>query len=197
LEASLPKGDRTEFDAYRASINQFVQDRFEALQGRMDYDELAEHQPQSSYSLDPKISSSVLALIGEIEMAKTPSEMRASIDRINVALDDMENTLPDADKVSFKKYRGDLSNFLEERSQALQLQMQYRPDDANDADTGASDGARDQEQNGTTPNSDAERPTGAPPVAEKKTDVKKAEAKKHSESIEARRQRERDNDRGR
>jgi hypothetical protein len=197
LEASLPEGDRTEFDAYRASINQFVQDRFDVLQGGMDREELAEHEPQSSYPLDPKISLSVLALIGEIEMAKTPSEMRASIDRINVALDDMENTLPDADKVPFKKYRGDLSNFLEERSQALQLQMQYRPDDANDADTGASDGARDQEQNGTIPNSDAERPTGAPPVAEKKTDVKKAEAKKHSESIEARRQRERDNDRGR
>jgi hypothetical protein len=197
MEASLPEANKAGFEEFRASINQLVQDRFDVLQGGMDREVLAEHEPQSSYALDPKISLSVLALIGEIEMAKTPSEMRASIDRINVALDDMENTLPDADKVPFKKYRGDLSNFLEERSQALQLQMQYRPDDANDADTGASDGARDQEQNGTTPNTDAERPTGAPPVAEKKTDVKKAEAKKHSENIEARRQRERDNDRGR
>lgn len=199
LERVLDHNEKDLFNGYRSEFDQMLADRLVALENQMDRQGLVESNTQN-YVLDFKNISTVIALIGELEMAKTPAEMKTRINGIHATLDEMEATLPGQDRVAFKQFRGEINVVLNDRLASIQTQSQHRPDDIDDVDVGAADGPRDTAQSVDAQNAENDRAMNAPAVkkdAEKKVDGKKAEAKKHSETIAARRQRERDNDRGR
>lgn len=63
-------------------------------------------------------------LIGATEMAQTPLEMRQKMARVNQALDQMRDTLPDAEQNRFEQYREGVNDKMHDRLARLQFEQQ-------------------------------------------------------------------------
>ncbi|RWP30362.1 MAG: hypothetical protein EOR02_13455 [Mesorhizobium sp.] len=63
-------------------------------------------------------------LIGATEMAQTPLEMRQKMARVNQALDQMRNTLPNAEQPRFEQYREGVNDKMHDRLARLQFEQQ-------------------------------------------------------------------------
>ncbi|RVC83442.1 hypothetical protein EN745_02830 [Mesorhizobium sp. M4A.F.Ca.ET.022.05.2.1] len=63
-------------------------------------------------------------LIGATEMAQTPLEMRQKMARVNQALDQMRDTLPNAEQPRFEQYREGVSDKMHDRLARLQFEQQ-------------------------------------------------------------------------
>jgi hypothetical protein len=61
-------------------------------------------------------------LIGDLDMAQTPLEMRQKMDRVNKALDAMGETLPEAEQSRFEQYREDVNDKMHDRLARLQFE---------------------------------------------------------------------------
>ncbi|RWM26352.1 relaxase/mobilization nuclease domain-containing protein [Mesorhizobium sp.] len=63
-------------------------------------------------------------LIGATEMAQTPLEMRQKMARVNQALDEMRDTLPNAEQPRFEQYRDGVNDKMHDRLARLQFEQQ-------------------------------------------------------------------------
>ncbi|RWN60733.1 MAG: hypothetical protein EOR99_31895 [Mesorhizobium sp.] len=63
-------------------------------------------------------------LIGATEMAQTPLEMRQKMARVNQALDQMRDTLPNAEQTRFEQYRDGVNDKMHDRLARLQFEQQ-------------------------------------------------------------------------
>ncbi|RUX44145.1 hypothetical protein EOA33_27470 [Mesorhizobium sp. M4A.F.Ca.ET.050.02.1.1] len=63
-------------------------------------------------------------LIGATEMAQTPLEMRQKMARVNQALDEMRDTLPNAEQPRFEQYRDGVNDKMHDRLARLQFDQQ-------------------------------------------------------------------------
>lgn len=63
-------------------------------------------------------------LIGATEMAQTPLEMRQKMARVNQALDQMRDTLPNAEQMRFEQYRDGVNDKMHNRLARLQYEQQ-------------------------------------------------------------------------
>ncbi|TIV49766.1 MAG: hypothetical protein E5V88_23345, partial [Mesorhizobium sp.] len=63
-------------------------------------------------------------LIGATEMAQTPLEMRQKMARVNQALDQMRDTLPNAEQTRFERYRDGVNDKMHDRLARLQYEQQ-------------------------------------------------------------------------
>ncbi|TGU46754.1 hypothetical protein EN795_31100 [bacterium M00.F.Ca.ET.152.01.1.1] len=63
-------------------------------------------------------------LIGATEMAQTPLEMRQKMARVNQALDQMRDTLPNAEQPRFEQYRDGVNDKMHDRLARLQFEQQ-------------------------------------------------------------------------
>ncbi|TIR16185.1 MAG: hypothetical protein E5X33_29820 [Mesorhizobium sp.] len=63
-------------------------------------------------------------LIGATEMAQTPLEMRQKMARVNQALDQMRETLPNAEQARFEQYREEVNDKMHDRLARLQYEQQ-------------------------------------------------------------------------
>ncbi len=66
------------------------------------------------------------ALIGDIDMAQTPLEMRQKMDRVNKALDGMSETLPETERGRFEQYREDVNDKMHDRLARLQFEAEQQ-----------------------------------------------------------------------
>lgn len=66
------------------------------------------------------------ALIGDLNMAQTPLEMRRQMARVNQALDNMRETLPPAHQGQFEQYREEVNDKMQERLARLQFERQQQ-----------------------------------------------------------------------
>ncbi|MCM2458850.1 relaxase/mobilization nuclease domain-containing protein [Rhizobium sp. CG4] len=153
-----------------------------------------ENRPQTETSLEDLDMAPAAKLLEEMETAGTPRAMAQIINMINETLDTLYATLRVSDRVRFNELRAELYEVLNARHAKLEQELHYPSGGSNNSDDGNPDnvGARElsaAQQSGN------EKPTVD--AAVKKNDEKKLEVKKHSETIKARRQRERDNDKGR
>lgn len=66
------------------------------------------------------------ALIGDLDMAQTPLEMRRQMARVNQALDNMRETLPPAHQGQFEQYREEVNDKMHDRLARLQFERQHQ-----------------------------------------------------------------------
>ncbi|MBE0703362.1 MAG: relaxase/mobilization nuclease domain-containing protein [Afipia sp.] len=66
------------------------------------------------------------ALIGDLDMAQTPLEMRQKMDRVNKALDGMSETLPETERGRFEQYREDVNDKMHNRLARLQFEAEQQ-----------------------------------------------------------------------
>ncbi|TPJ38519.1 relaxase/mobilization nuclease domain-containing protein [Mesorhizobium sp. B2-6-5] len=66
------------------------------------------------------------ALIGDLNMAQTPLEMRRQMARVNQALDNMRKTLPPAHQGQFEQYREEVNDKMHDRLARLQFERQQQ-----------------------------------------------------------------------
>lgn len=66
------------------------------------------------------------ALIGDLDMAQTPLEMRRQMARVNQALDNMRGTLPPANQGQFEQYREEVNDKMHDRLARLQFERQQQ-----------------------------------------------------------------------
>ncbi|MFU0506241.1 relaxase/mobilization nuclease domain-containing protein [Pseudaminobacter sp. NGMCC 1.201702] len=66
------------------------------------------------------------ALIGDLNMAHTPLEMRRQMARVNQALDNMRETLPPAHQGQFEQYREEVNDKMHDRLARLQFERQQQ-----------------------------------------------------------------------
>lgn len=66
------------------------------------------------------------ALIGDLDMAQTPLEMRQKMDRVNKALDGMSETLPETERGRFEQYREDVNDKMHDRLARLQFEAEQQ-----------------------------------------------------------------------
>lgn len=66
------------------------------------------------------------ALIGDLNMAQTPLEMRRQMARVNQALDNMRETLPSAHQGQFEQYREEVNDKMHDRLARLQFERQQQ-----------------------------------------------------------------------
>lgn len=136
----------------------------------------------------------------DAERANSPYAMRQAIDVINKAFEKLETSLATAEKSEFREHRASFNNILADRLADLQGQM----DRSGLAET-SSGGAGDFATGHKSPELDREHLVdvrkdengSATALTVGKDNRKKAKPTKHSESIKARRHRDRDNNRGR
>ncbi|TJV46209.1 MAG: hypothetical protein E5Y02_01205 [Mesorhizobium sp.] len=62
------------------------------------------------------------ALIGDLDMAQSPLEMRRQMARVNQALDNMRETLPPAHQGQFEEYREEVNDKMHDRLARLQFE---------------------------------------------------------------------------
>ncbi|WP_181177845.1 relaxase/mobilization nuclease domain-containing protein [Mesorhizobium sp. B2-3-15] len=66
------------------------------------------------------------ALIGDLNMAQTPLEMRRQMTRVNQALDNISETLPPAQQGQFEQYREEVNDKMHDRLARLQFERQQQ-----------------------------------------------------------------------
>ncbi|CAM5333096.1 hypothetical protein ATER59S_00316 [Aquamicrobium terrae] len=80
---------------------------------------------QKSFLTHPGMKE-LIALIGDLDMAQTPLEMRQKMDRVNKALDAMSETLPEAEQNRFEQYREDVNDKMHDRLARLQFEAEQQ-----------------------------------------------------------------------
>jgi hypothetical protein len=66
------------------------------------------------------------ALIGDLDMAQTPLEMRRQMARVNQAFDNMRETLPSAHQAQFEEYRKEVEDKMRDRLAQMQFERQQQ-----------------------------------------------------------------------
>ncbi|MER9826452.1 relaxase/mobilization nuclease domain-containing protein [Mesorhizobium sp. M0115] len=85
----------------------------------------ADQSGQKSFLSHPGMRE-LNALIGDLDMAQTPLEMRRQMARVNQALDNMRETLPPAHQGQFEQYREEVNDKMHDRLARLQFERQQR-----------------------------------------------------------------------
>lgn len=85
----------------------------------------ADQSGQKSFLSHPGMRE-LNALIGDLNMAQTPLEMRRQMARVNQALDNMRETLPPAHQGQFEQYREEVNDKMHERLARLQFERQQQ-----------------------------------------------------------------------
>jgi len=105
------------------------------LQFRRDRTGQGQRGPSTSREADQSGQKSFLshpgmrelnALIGDLNMAQTPLEMRRQMARVNQALDNMRETLPPSHQGQFEQYREEVNDKMHDRLARLQFERQQR-----------------------------------------------------------------------
>ncbi|RWB37902.1 MAG: hypothetical protein EOQ44_32160 [Mesorhizobium sp.] len=124
-------------------------------------------------------------LIGATEMAQTPLEMRQKMARVNQALDEMRDTLPNAEQTRFEQYRDGVNDKMHDRLARLQFEQQKGAG-------GAGEAAPEREARGRDLPSldDTRQPETSGPQAEKAR--QRVQQQKHSAKQKGRQAEEQD-----
>ncbi|MGT2467778.1 relaxase/mobilization nuclease domain-containing protein (plasmid) [Mesorhizobium atlanticum] len=85
----------------------------------------ADQSGQKSFLSHPGVRE-LNALIGDLNMAQTPLEMRRQMARVNQALDNMRETLPPAHQGQFEQYREEVNDKMHDRLARLQFERQQQ-----------------------------------------------------------------------
>lgn len=85
----------------------------------------ADQSGQKSFLSHPGMRE-LNALIGDLNMAQTPLEMRRQMARVNQALDNMRETLPPAHQGQFEQYRDEVNDKMHDRLARLQFERQQQ-----------------------------------------------------------------------
>ncbi|MER9279539.1 relaxase/mobilization nuclease domain-containing protein [Mesorhizobium sp. M0522] len=85
----------------------------------------ADQSGQKSFLSHPGMRE-LNALIGDLDMAQTPLEMRRQMARVNQALDNMRETLPPAHQGQFEQYREEVNDKMHDRLARLQFERQQQ-----------------------------------------------------------------------
>ncbi|MER9934279.1 relaxase/mobilization nuclease domain-containing protein [Mesorhizobium sp. M0088] len=85
----------------------------------------ADQSGQKSFLSHPGMRE-LNALIGDLNMAQTPLEMRRQMARVNQALDNMRETLPPAHQGQFEQYREEVNDKMHDRLARLQFERQQQ-----------------------------------------------------------------------
>ncbi|MER9203534.1 relaxase/mobilization nuclease domain-containing protein [Mesorhizobium sp. M0933] len=85
----------------------------------------ADQSGQKSFLSHPGMRE-LNALIGDLNMAQTPLEMRRQMARVNQALDNMRETLPPAHQGQFELYREEVNDKMHDRLARLQFERQQQ-----------------------------------------------------------------------
>jgi len=85
----------------------------------------ADQSGQKSFLSHPGMRE-LNALIGDLNMAQTPLEMRRQMARVNQALDNMRETLPSAHQGQFEQYREEVNDKMHDRLARLQFERQQQ-----------------------------------------------------------------------
>ncbi|MER9712777.1 relaxase/mobilization nuclease domain-containing protein [Mesorhizobium sp. M0174] len=85
----------------------------------------ADQSGQKSFLSHPGMRE-LNALIGDLNMAQTPLEMRRQMARVNQALDNMRETLPAAHQGQFEQYREEVNDKMHDRLARLQFERQQQ-----------------------------------------------------------------------
>ncbi|MER8402475.1 relaxase/mobilization nuclease domain-containing protein [Mesorhizobium sp. M1348] len=103
----------------------FRGDRTEEGQPAPAADRGADQSGQKSFLSHPGMRE-LNALIGDLDMAQTPLEMRRRMARVNQALDNMRGTLPPAHQGQFEQYREEVNDKMHDRLARLQFERQQQ-----------------------------------------------------------------------
>lgn len=82
----------------------------------------------------------VNALIGAMEMAETPLEMRQKMASVNRELDTMQGTLPSGEQAAFSQFRDNVNDRMHDRLARLQVEQQQL---RKSGEGGSADGAQE------------------------------------------------------
>lgn len=104
---------------------QFRRERAEDGQAGPAADRGADQEGQKSFLSHPGMRE-LNALIGDLDMAQTPLEMRRQMARVNQALDNMRETLPPAHQEKFEQYREEVNDKMHDRLARLQFERQQQ-----------------------------------------------------------------------
>ncbi|MER8579479.1 relaxase/mobilization nuclease domain-containing protein [Mesorhizobium sp. M1423] len=85
----------------------------------------ADQSGQKSFLSHPGMRE-LNALIGDLNMAQTPLEMRRQMARVNQALDNMRETLSPAHQGQFEQYREEVNDKMHDRLARLQFERQQQ-----------------------------------------------------------------------
>ncbi|MER9243580.1 relaxase/mobilization nuclease domain-containing protein [Mesorhizobium sp. M0633] len=85
----------------------------------------ADQSGQKSFLSHPGMRE-LNALIGDLDMAQTPLEMRRQMARVNQALDNMRETLPPAHQGQFEQYREEVNDKMHDRLARLRFERQQQ-----------------------------------------------------------------------
>ncbi|MER9657197.1 relaxase/mobilization nuclease domain-containing protein [Mesorhizobium sp. M0152] len=85
----------------------------------------ADQSGQKSFLSHPGMRE-LNGLIGDLDMAQTPLEMRRQMARVNQALDNMRETLPPAHQGQFEQYREEVNDKMHDRLARLQFERQQQ-----------------------------------------------------------------------
>lgn len=104
---------------------QFRRDRTGEGQPSPSAGRAADQSGQKSFLSHPGMRE-LNALIGDLDMAQTPLEMRRQMARVNQALDNMRETLPPAHQGQFEQYREEVNDKMHDRLARLQFERQQQ-----------------------------------------------------------------------
>ncbi|MER9756586.1 relaxase/mobilization nuclease domain-containing protein [Mesorhizobium sp. M0166] len=104
---------------------QFRRDRTREGQPGPAADRGADESGQKSFLSHPGMRE-LNALIGDLDMAQTPLEMRRQMARVNQALDNIRETLPPAHQGQFEQYREEVNDKMHDRLARLQFERQQQ-----------------------------------------------------------------------
>lgn len=104
---------------------QFRRDRTREVQPGPAADRGADQSEQRSFLSHPGMRE-LNALIGDLDMAQTPLEMRRQMARVNQALDNMRETLPPAHQGQFEQYREEVNDKMHDRLARLQFERRQQ-----------------------------------------------------------------------
>ncbi|RWQ62555.1 MAG: hypothetical protein EOS86_29550 [Mesorhizobium sp.] len=85
----------------------------------------ADQSGQKSFLSHPGMRE-LNTLIGDLDMAQTPLEMRRQMARVNQALDNMRETLPPTHQGQFEQYREEVNDKMHDRLARLQFERQQQ-----------------------------------------------------------------------
>ncbi|MER9133825.1 relaxase/mobilization nuclease domain-containing protein [Mesorhizobium sp. M0768] len=107
------------------NLLQFRRDRTGEGQPGPAADRGADQSGQKSFLSHPGMRE-LNALIGDLNMAQPPLEMRRQMARVNQALDNMRETLPPAHQGQFEQYREEVNDKMHDRLARLQFERQQQ-----------------------------------------------------------------------
>ncbi|WP_195180136.1 relaxase/mobilization nuclease domain-containing protein [Mesorhizobium sp. INR15] len=186
----------TAAESIRSNLLQFRRDQAgEGQQTGSATDREADQRGQVPFLSHPGVRE-LNALIGDLDMAQTPLEMRRQMTRVNQALDNMRETLPLAHQAQFEQYREEVNDKMHDRLARLQFERQQQRRGGSGGEPiperearGRDLPARDDSRQPETPRAGA----GQTPAQAKEKDANKQKARQ-AEEQDRKTQRSNDND---